>query len=110
MPNINMSCHPPPIELDGCDCLAKMMRDACPKMGGDWMKFMAVLLSPGSAIKPHKHRQHTVLYFPKDCPAVTITPTAGTMLYLPIGTKHAVALVEEPRLSVAMLIEEPKCK
>ena len=93
---------------DDCDCLANMMRRACPQLGGDWMKFMAVMLGPNSNIKKHKHRQHTVLYFPEDCAAVTVKPTAGTLLYLPVGTEHGVTTVKEPRLSVAMLIEERK--
>ena len=91
---------------DDCDCLAEMMRRACPKIGGDWVKFMGVLLGPsGKGIEPHQHPEHTVLYFPEDCGPVTVTPKAGSMLYLPPGTEHSVAAVAEPRLSVAMLVD-----
>jgi len=85
-----------------------MMRRACPKLGGDWVSFLAVMLKPGSNIKTHKHIQHTVLYYPEDCAEVSLKPKAGTMLYLPPGVEHGVQAIKEPRLSIAMLIEEKK--
>ena len=88
-----------------CTCLADMVRRACPKLGGDWVKFMAVMLKPGIGIDLHQHPEHTVLFFPQDCEPVTVTPKAGSMLYLPPGTEHSVAAVKEPRLSVAMLVD-----
>ena len=85
-----------------------MMRKACPALGGDWMSFLAVMLKEGSNIKTHKHIQHTVLYYPEDCAEVVLKPSAGTMLYLPPGVEHGVTAVKEPRLSIAMLIEDKK--
>ena len=72
------------------------------------MSFLAVMMQPGKNIKSHKHIQHTVLYYPDDCGEVTLKPSAGTMLYLPPGVEHGVQAVKEPRLSIAMLIEEKK--
>ena len=103
--NRKLYCQNQPGE---CTCVADMMRRACPQLGGDWMNFLAVMLKPGSNIKSHKHIQHTVLYYPEDCAEVTLKPSAGTMLYLPPGVEHSVQAIKEPRLSIAMLIEDRK--
>ena len=89
---------------------AERMRAACPIPGTDWFQFMAVEMQPGENIKAHQHRQHLVLYYPEAAGPVIVHPQAGTMLYLPIDTRHEVPPVKSARLSIAMLIEEPKCK
>ena len=88
---------------------AEAMLNACP-VGEHWFQFMAVEMQPGENIKAHAHRQHLVLYYPEAAGPVIVTPEPGTMLYLPIGTRHEVPPVKSARLSIAMLIEEPKCK
>ena len=86
--------------------MADMLRRACPKLGGDWSSYLAVMLPPGQNIKAHKHIQHTVLYYPSAAAPISITPEPGTILYLPPGTVHSVDPSDLPRLSVAMLVDE----
>lgn len=81
------------------------MMAACPAQG-EVVKFMTVKLEPGERIDSHQHKRHTVLFYPESTNAhIIIKPKAGTMIYLPPGTGHAVPQVERHRLSIAMLIE-----
>lgn len=89
---------------------AERIRAACPVPGDAWFQFMEVTMQPGENIKAHQHRQHLVLYYPEAAGPVIVTPEPGTMLYLPIGTRHEVPPVKSARRSIAMLIEETKCK
>ena len=88
----------------GNESTAEWLRKKCPIPGEEWDKYIAVLLSPGEKITTHAHKRHTVLFYPEDADPVTITPKAGTVLYLPVDTFHSVAPVERARLSVAMLV------
>jgi len=88
---------------------AEAMLNACP-VPGRRFKFMAVTMQPGENIKAHQHRQHLVMYYPEAAESIIVTPEPGTMLYLPIGTRHEVPPVKSARFSLAMLIEETKCK
>ena len=86
--------------------LARLMRHACPVEGHSWSKFLRVELGPGDTIPAHEHRRHTVLYYPQAADPVIVTPGAGSLVYLSPGTTHAVPLVDRPRVSYAMLVDE----
>jgi len=89
-----------------CTCkLAELMRAAMPIPGDDYKRMVLVDLKPGERVGRHQHKQHTVLYYPKDAGPVIVTPVEGMIIYLPAETPHHVPPGTEPRLSVAMLIE-----
>jgi len=88
--------------------LAEKLRAFAPLPGSQWDQFLTVEMLAGDAIGVHKHAYHTVLYYPEEAEPITVHPTPGTMLYLPIGTNHSVAVTKKPRISVAMLIETIK--
>lgn len=90
-----------------CDCkLRSLLRGAIPIDGRDYLNMIQVHLKPGENIRAHAHPEHTALYYPADCEAVTICPTAGMIIYMPPGTVHGVPAVTEERVSVAMLVME----
>lgn len=82
------------------------VRDACPLEGHNHYKFMTVRMLAGDRISKHKHAYHTVLYYPEHAGPVIVTPTPGTLLYLPPGTLHEVPVTKRERLSIAMLISD----
>lgn len=71
-----------------------------------------VVIEKGGVIFEHKHPEHTLIYYVDvgDPPCAIIVagerviPEAGTAIYLPPGTPHAVELSksETPRLSLAI--------
>lgn len=85
---------------------AAAMRRACLTWGDTWAKLMTVTLQPGEQVKPHAHKRHAVLYYPRVSGPVIIHPMPGTMLYLPPLTIHEVPQVDSERLSVAMLVDD----
>lgn len=80
------------------------MRGVVPCPGGNCKKMLLVQLGPGERIGRHRHKEHTVLYYPSDAAEIVIKPAAGMMIYLPPGTVHQVPKVDKDRLSVAMLV------
>jgi uncharacterized RmlC-like cupin family protein len=91
------------------DHFRERMIAACP-VGAEVYKFMTVAMNAGDCIKAHRHAHHLVMYYPVDAGPIIVTPTAGTMLYLPPGTLHEVPVVKKDRLSVAMLFNKVKGK
>lgn len=90
-----------------CKCaLSKILREAIPVKGLDFVNMIQVQLKPGENIRAHSHTEHTALYYPADSEAITIVPTAGMIIYMPPGTQHAVPKVTKERVSVAMLVQE----
>ena len=73
--------------------------------GYDFKNLIMVHLKPGENVRAHEHADHTALYYPADSDPITITPTAGMIIYLPPGTPHVVPPVKSERVSVAMLVE-----
>jgi hypothetical protein len=103
-----------PLELRALPFVSSIglaMRCACPVPGGDWAKFMTVLLKPGEQVKSHQHKRHAILFYPEDCDPVVINgkvihPKAGEVHYLKPGVVHHVPPVTRTRLSVAMLVDD----
>ena len=80
------------------------MRGVVPCPGGNCKKMLLVQLGPGERIGRHRHKEHTVLYYPADASEIVVTPVAGMIIYLPPGTPHLVPGGTNDRLSVAMLV------
>ena len=92
-----------------CNCsMAEKLREVVPVQGVDWVNLIRVELKQGESVRSHNHPEHTALYYPEDCEPISITPTAGLIIYLPPGTQHAVPAVSKQRTSVALLVQEPK--
>lgn len=90
-----------------CNCkLAALMRTAIPVPGTDYKNLIVVEMKRGERIGRHKHLDHTALHYPADSSSVIVTPIAGMTIYLPPATYHEVpASKDDPRLSIAMLVE-----
>jgi quercetin dioxygenase-like cupin family protein len=89
-----------------CNCkLAEVLRSAIPIDGDAFKNMILVHLKPGDSVRSHSHTDHTALYYPAAAEPITITPTAGMIIYLPPGTQHKVSKVNNERVSVAMLVE-----
>ena len=65
-----------------------------------------VELEAGEQIGPHKHKGHSLIYYPMDSSAVVFEPRAGSMIYLPPGTRHWVPPVDADRVSFAMIVDQ----
>jgi len=87
--------------------MAELLRGYAPMPGDDYRYLIMVEMPPDLEIKTHEHDHHTLVYYPKDVSRpITIHPTAGTMIWLPIGCKHSIPLGPH-RLSVVMSIDDP---
>jgi len=88
--------------------MVKVMRDLVPVPGDQYRKLILVDLKPGEEVREHEHSGHSLLYYPFDAGPILIQPTAGVMVYLPPGTRHAVPPVEDGRVSFAMIVNQPE--
>ena len=92
------------------EMIESAMRLACPVSGDHWDKFMTVLLQQGKEIKAHKHKRHTMLFYPDAVMTIiagrTLVFSAGALVYIPPGVEHSVPPAPRTRLSVAMLISD----
>jgi len=112
--DVRKSAEKHPLELGKTELgsrIAHAMRSACHVSGDDWDKFMTVLLRPGESVDGHKHKRHTILYYPEGCEVmateeIIICPGRGTMIYIAPEIWHSVPTTKDTRLSVAMLVSE----
>ena len=90
--------------------IARIMRGVCLVEGDSWDKFMTVLLQQGKEIKAHKHKRHTMLFYPDAVMTIiagrTLVFSAGALVYIPPGVEHSVPPAPRTRLSVAMLVSD----
>ena len=91
--------------------IAKAMRVQCPSPGEDWT-FLATVWNPvGASIPEHKHRKHTILFYPEACDPVVIEgvpfyPERGTIVHLSPQTLHSVPPTVRDRVTVAMKVKD----
>jgi hypothetical protein len=82
--------------------ILKVMREACPKPGTDYIRAFSVMVHDEEIIE-HDHVEHAVLCYVRPTGPIVIEGEA----YLPEvgpGTMHSVPACKEPRISIAMLI------
>ena len=90
-----------------CNCkLSYVMRDMIPLPGAEFRKLIMVQLEAGEYVAEHSHKGHAALYYPMDSSSICFEPRAGTVIYLPPGTKHSVPPVDVDRISFAMIVDE----